>query len=374
MAATTKKKGKKPRILFIGKRFYTNKDALEERYGRIYQQPYHWAQHEVDVQLWLVDYHSRETRTIKDGALLGVSSPLLSLNSLSAFLSSCFKFKPLAVVASGDCYIGLLGWLISLVCRARFVFDIYDKYDEFGAYRNIAGFDLFRFLRKRSALRLYASNLLARSLDVDSKFDNSIVPNGVDSNLFRPMPLQECRAKLGLPMEMKLVGYFGSMEPARGVNDLIEAVKHMRDRGVNVHMLACGKWSPTGAAGRDWVIYGGEVPHAMVPFFMNSCDVLAIPYQRSSLVDTSASCKIAEYISCQRPIVSTRTPNFIENFPEQAAILGEALCEPGDVKALARSIEFQLENAIILPPVRDLSWASIARHSLRAILATLPEI
>ena len=31
------------RILFLGKRFFTNKDALLERFGRVYQLPSIWA-------------------------------------------------------------------------------------------------------------------------------------------------------------------------------------------------------------------------------------------------------------------------------------------------------------------------------------------
>ena len=50
-------------ILFIGKRFYTNRDAYSEKFGRIYQLPYYWAK-ETKTDLWLVDYHSKEK--IKD--------------------------------------------------------------------------------------------------------------------------------------------------------------------------------------------------------------------------------------------------------------------------------------------------------------------
>ncbi len=72
-----------------------------------------------------------------------------------------------------------------------------------------------------------------------------------------------------------------------------------------------------------WVIFRGLVPHSEIPAYINACDVVAIPYRRSSLLGTSASCKIAEYLMCQRPIVSTRTPNFLQNFPEQAAAMRE---------------------------------------------------
>ena len=38
-------------VLFIGKRYYTNRDALAERYGRIYQLPWNWANAGVHTHL-----------------------------------------------------------------------------------------------------------------------------------------------------------------------------------------------------------------------------------------------------------------------------------------------------------------------------------
>ena len=46
------------RILFLGKRHYTNKDALAERFGRIYQLPRYWAAAGHDVRLRLLEYRS----------------------------------------------------------------------------------------------------------------------------------------------------------------------------------------------------------------------------------------------------------------------------------------------------------------------------
>ena len=63
-------------ILFIGKRFYTNRDALTEKYGRIYQLPYHWAKAGVDTKLWLIDYHSTEFITQQDDSLAIISTPV----------------------------------------------------------------------------------------------------------------------------------------------------------------------------------------------------------------------------------------------------------------------------------------------------------
>ncbi len=96
-------------ILFLGKRFYTNKDALEERFGRIFHLPREWAKAGHSVFLWLIDYHSRKPeRRLLDGMEIA-STPFLSAAMLKSALGVVMRVRPKVVVASGDCYIGLLG-------------------------------------------------------------------------------------------------------------------------------------------------------------------------------------------------------------------------------------------------------------------------
>jgi hypothetical protein len=135
--------------LVIGKRFYTNKDTLEERFGRIFNLPFEWTRAGRDTSLWLVDYHGKAARQERVGALPVHSTPVFSLSALRR-LASCIASRPRVVVATGDCYIGLLGWLVARVSGASFVFDVYDKYDEFAGYVRPLGWDLYGFIRRRA--------------------------------------------------------------------------------------------------------------------------------------------------------------------------------------------------------------------------------
>jgi len=356
------------RILFIGKRFYTNKDALEERFGRIYQLPRHWAGRLRQVHLWLIDYHTRQGRRIDEGGLPVSSTPVFGLFWIGELFAALFRFRPAVVVASGDCYIGLLGWLVARLTGARFVFDIYDKYDEFGAYARPLGWDLFGFLRRHSDLRFYAAATLAAYFEGSARGGAStIVPNGVDTDAFRPLDPASCRARLGLEPDFVYVGYFGSLLTERGPGDLVAAAERLQRDIPGLRLLMCGV--PTDAVARpeSWLVYRGSVPHQEMPLYLNACDVLVIPYRRSLLVDTSSSCKIAEYLAVRRPIVSTRTPNFTGNFAAQAALLGDGLCNPEDPDDLARAIAWQLRQRRLLPAPSEHAWQAIADLALAAI-------
>jgi len=355
------------RILFLGKRFYTNKDAWSERFGRVFRLPAGWARSGADVLLWLVDYHTRQPIDAEEGALRVISTPVPGF-ALARTIVRAIRFRPSMIVASGDCYIGFLGWLISRWTRARFVFDIYDKYDSFAGYYRPLGFDLFGFLRRRADLRFYPSRSLAQLYRNESEGKgDEVISNGVDDEIFRPLPMAECRQRLGLDPGARLVGYFGGMEPDRGVADLITAIAALRESGEDVLLLVCGRQHPSTPLDREWILYRGMVAHEEMPFYLNAADVLVVPYRNSPVMDMGASCKIAEYLMCERPIASTRTPNFVANFPTQAAELGAGLCEPGDPAGLARAIGLQLRDKIILSPPSGMGWPDIAAQALAAI-------
>lgn len=348
-------------ILFIGKRFYTNRDALLEKYGRIYQLPWHWSQAGHSATLWLVDYHSTASIQCFDDSLRVTSTPARNLALFRHWMSGAYRPKEPVdwVVASGDCYIGWLGLRIARRLSARFAFDVYDKYDEFGGYVRPLGFDLFGHLLAQADMRLFASRALMQ--DMQRSPADCLVPNGLDTRRFQPLDIAASRAAMALPQDVLLVGYFGGMEPDRGTADLIEAVIFLRERGMAVELVLGGIVPPGLEVKRPGVRYLGNVPYEKMPTVLAACDLLAIPYRRSAFMDAGASNKIAEAIACQRPIVATRTPNLMANFPKQAQQLAPLLATPGDPHSLAHSIQLQSEQRLLVEMPDGITWLHLAK-------------
>lgn len=360
------------KIFFIGKRFYTNRDALSEKFGRIYQLPKHWAESGHDVTLWLVDYHSRDNLEASDGSLKIISTPVRNLKIFKHWFFEIYRAKISAdlVVASGDCYIGWMGLRVARTMQARFAFDIYDKYDEFSGYYSPPGINLLSYLITNSDFRLFAS----RSLMENSRNSPSdlLVPNGIDASRFTPSNMMKCRHILKLPNNALLIGYFGSMETDRGIEDLINACTKLHASGTPVQLVLGGKTSPDLKIQQPWIHYLGNIPYDDVPIALSACDLLALPYRRSVFMDSGASNKIAEAIACRRPIVATRTPNLTENFPEQSKQLDPFLAEPSNPTSLARSIQLQAKHRVLVDLPEGLGWEDIARgliHNLETRLA-----
>lgn len=359
-------------ILFIGKRFYTNRDALTEKYGRIYQLPYHWAKAGVDTKLWLIDYHSTEFITQQDDSLAIISTPVKNGSVIKQYWQeSRSKKKPDIIVASGDCYIGLLGYRLAKKLNAKFVFDVYDKYDEFGRYIKPLGFNLFAYLLKKSDLRMFASQFLLKQLGVLEH--DFILTNGIDRKLFKNIDKSEARDKLNIHTANKIVGYFGSMEPDRGVADLIQAIAILRSHSIHVELLLGGKSNCKLDLNQSGIRYLGNVDFSEISYALAVCDILAIPYRRSPFMDAGASNKIAEAIACERPIVATRSPNLYTNFGDQTLELKEYLAEPSDPNSLALAIEKQLIDQIIVSKPNNIYWEDIALNALKHLMELTSE-
>lgn len=348
-------------VLFIGKRFYTNRDALLEKYGRIYQLPKYWARSGIQTRLWLVDYHGHDTLQVSDGSLEVMSTPVRNLALFKHWFFGRYAWRGGAgtVVASGDCYIGWMGLRIARRLGARFVFDVYDKYDEFAGYRSIPGFDLFSYLMRNADANLFASRALMDHYRDIAKA-SLLIPNGIDGNLFRPRSLAESRVAMGLAPEQKIIGYFGSLTENRGIPDLIRAVGMIRERDSNVVLVLAGKREGGLDITADGVIYLGNLSFERVATAMASCDVLALPYRRSLFLDMASSCKIAEYLAMERPIVATCTPNILVNFPDEAAQLEEFVAKPSDAADLARAISAQLQAKRVVRQQGIATWQMIA--------------
>lgn len=355
------------KVVWLTKRHYTHKDALREQYGRVYQLPLAWANaHATETTLELVDYYGREQEATTDGIFRIASTPIRSLLALRSMVQRITALRPDTVIASGDCFLGLLGLRLARQLGARFAFDIYDDYRRFGAHRAFLGWDAYGHLLERADLVFYASEALAAQHSSSTPWH--LVPNGIDPGAFRPWPMADARSKAGLADDgTRWVGYFGGLEPERGPEDLVAAVELLRDSDPSVRLVMCGTAHRDVDLDRPWIDFRGNVPHTLIPDYINSCDVVVLPYRRGPIIDMASSCKIAEYLFCDRPVVATSTPNLLSNFRVQARELGPALCKPGDPADLARAIDHQLRLRIVASRPEGHTWAAIAQDTLAVL-------
>jgi len=345
------------RIAFVTKRYYTNQDLIEERFGRLFHLPVALAASGHEVMVVAVDYRSAlDSESADVAGVRFVSLPLKGrafLRFWSRLRSHVDAFEPDVVVGSSDTHFGWMAARLAKRARILFVFDLYDNYLAF-ASRRVPGFEhLFRRVVAAADLVTVVSQPL---VDMVSPHASSVaeIANGVDRNLFHPLHRDEARSFAGLENHGDLVGYVGSIEPERGIEELIEAVDRIRSEGHDVDLVLAGTNKLGGNWAADWVHYLGRLPQDRIPAVINSCNIVVLPYLSDDWGRYTYPNKLAEYVACGVPVVATNLPQF-------AAVLDDrSLCRPGDAAAMAAAIAGQLSNPSGADPQRVSSWEEIA--------------
>lgn len=136
-----------------------------------------------------------------------------------------------------------------------------------------------------------------------------VIHNGVDSLKFIPMSKNECRRKLNIPLNKSIILFIGSLRRVKGAELLIEALKKLKDYGLN-NLLAIliGDGELKEEIENKIKINGlnhevrlvGAKSHEEIPFWMNACDVFCLPSLSEGYPNV-----VLESLACGKPVVST---------------------------------------------------------------------
>ena len=168
------------------------------------------------------------------------------------------------------------------------------------------------------------------------------IPNGFDSHRFRPMDTSECRERLGLPLDKRILLSVGGLDEVKGHSYLIEAMEDVVKTSPDVVCYIVGDGSLENLL-KDQVrqkgldghikLVGGR-PHDEMPFWMNSCNLFVHP----SLSEGNPGVMF-EALGCGRPFIGTKVGGVPEVVTSEDVGL---LCDPADEAALARNISVAL--------------------------------
>ena len=345
------------KIILLTKRYYTNKDLILDQFGRLFHLP--TSLHELGHHFFVLCANYRDARAkryISNGVLFH-SLPLSGFSLIAFLIKSLLlikKFKPDVIISSGDTYFGFIGLSFSKLLGIPCVFDLYDDYTTFRSNKLPFMKFFFKWTIRHSNAVICASAPLKTKVSKYNK-NISIIENGVDEQLFRPIRKSKARARLGISALETVIGYFGSIGKNYGIDILSDAVFKLREEIPGVKLLITGNNRANICLSRPHIDYRGVVPQDEIPFFINAVDVAVIPYLPTAQVRVSSPCKLPEYLACGVPIVSTR----VSDIPNTLADTPEALCRPGDREDMARAIRWQLENRIAVPLPEYLRWKNL---------------
>lgn len=350
------------KIGFLCKRLYTNKDLIDDRFGRLYHLPAELARLGHEVVVVALDYRrDRRRQEFDKDNIHFVSFPAIGPANTPRAMAQSFTEMRTArsdiIVASGDSYLGAMAAAISRTLKVPWVFDIYDDYRTFSSAR-IPGMQHLLKTAVRSADALLVVSAPLKRIFSPLNANCHILENGTDLNLFQPTDRMACRNALGIALDSTVIGYFGSIEKRRGISTLIAAVQLCKETYPNIHLLISGKNESNLDLQKHGVDYRGQQPQSQVPMLINACDVVTVPYESDPYIEATNACKIAEYLACEVPIVVTKVSDMEVIF----AATPEVLAEPGDPVSLSHAILRQLHKPVKPVFSHTLTWQALARR------------
>jgi D-inositol-3-phosphate glycosyltransferase len=205
----------------------------------------------------------------------------------------------------------------------------------------------------------------------------TVIPCGLDQELFRPVNRHFARKVLGLS-DKKTVLFVGRFDPLKGLQNVLDAVS-MPGYSHDFQLLVVGDNEVGSAHGAsapactplspscDNVIFTGSVPHEKMYLYYGASDLCLIPSYYESFSLTAV-----EAIACQTPVLATA----VGEIPGLARLCHFCRIIPDNTpSSLAYHIDDMLGSPACAIASRDLMlnyrWKSIAERLVNEYAATI---
>jgi len=172
----------------------------------------------------------------------------------------------------------------------------------------------------------------------------SVIPNGFDSNLFKPLDKAKAKRKLGLPLDKRIVLNAANLVPVKGHEYLIKAMAKVLEERKDVLLVIVGDGPLRGKLEglvkklglSKHVKFAGAKPHEEIPLWMNAADLFVLP----SLSEGNPTVMF-EALGVGLPFVGTAVGGVPEIITSEDYGL---LCPPADPDCLTEKILIALNR------------------------------
>jgi glycosyltransferase involved in cell wall biosynthesis len=284
----------------------------------------------------------------------------ISFMLTSVFQSLLRVGRPDVVLVSSPTFFSVFSaWFYSKWKRVPYIFEVRDLWPaaivELGVLRNkliiktLEALELFLYRQARHVVVVtesFKDNLVRRGIPADKV---SFIPNGVDTDFFRPLPKDNVIARRHGLHEKFVVAYMGAHGISHSLETLIKVADRFRNNS-DIWFLFVGE----GAAKARLVALAQEMelanvrflpgqPRSAMPELWAAADVGVVPLKRVELFKGFIPSKMFEILSAERPVVASLQG-------EAASILersgGALVVPPEDVDGLENAIRQLYEDRV----------------------------
>jgi glycosyltransferase involved in cell wall biosynthesis len=234
--------------------------------------------------------------------------------SLSTFVKSGRAFEPDVVYVRGI-HATVTPALAAVRLARPLVVEINGLLEyEVKGWRRLAVRKAHRFTLRKAARVITVSPLLKEALAERYDFPRDridVVPNGVDTDLFRPGDRDVARKKLGLPLNRPIVVCVAGFFAHHALDLLIAAA--VKSKAL---LVLVGKDGPSGGD----IVHAGRVPHEKVPDYLAAADACAYVLKSPHAQFGFSPLKLYEYMAAGRAVMVATDQGEIEGFVNSSGI------------------------------------------------------
>jgi glycosyltransferase involved in cell wall biosynthesis len=203
----------------------------------------------------------------------------------------------------------------------------------------------------------------ARVSTLLGKFPIECVPNGVDTDTFRPLDQSGSRQSLGLPLKTPLVLFVANdvMTPRKGFTFLRRALTQLRERGLNVELITAGKGRPDIPDVVPVHHFEWTADESFLCSVYSAADVVAVPSTQDNLPNV-----LLESMACGKPVVAFDVGGIQELVTSGKTGL---LVQEGDVPGLVTALESVLIDPAVSRAMGERARRVTTEHYTLAIQA-----
>lgn len=286
-----------------------------------------WKANQTDVKLYAEGLES---------ALKDINVQYFTQRRISPILQEVFSVVTLDRILKEIGYQGfdvhlnystlISGYYVARKLKSVGINTVYDIADDLPAMINVSpqipaparplGRLLGHFMLKRNiaiASKVSFVDTHIRDLYAAPADKGTVIPNGVDVELFHPYPSQPLREKLGIGRDFVL-GFVGTMREWVDFEPVFAAVSQLSSQCSNIKILIVGeeggltrtKDSAQRFGVLDKTSFVGTIPYNLVPQYISCMDVCLIPFNTSAVSDGALPLKLFEYMACEKPVICSK--------------------------------------------------------------------
>jgi len=191
-----------------------------------------------------------------------------------------------------------------------------------------------------------------------------VAPDGVDLAKFNiEETKEECRRKLNLPSNKKIILYTGHLYKWKGAQILAESAQFLPDN-VEIYFIGGTKKDIKEfkvQSSKFKINIVGHRPYSEIPFWLKAADVLVLPNSGKEDISKhwTSPLKMFEYMASQRPVVASDLPSIREILNENNALL----VEPDNLEELIKGLKNVLKDPDLFGRISNQAFRDVQNYT-----------